>query len=149
MTQPEFLNHRKREHMQYVPKCRNAEIGTCTYNKFCWFIHDQYEYDKKIKIKNNEVVDKIGMMEKTSTNWCILVAKLNIPGGLNHHLQYPIACSIQNDRLGLEICQTLSFWIKMANRVWKGGFEEDVDKNAKNSSSLPLLPVDCLNSDQL
>ena len=39
-------------------------IGTCTYNKFCWFIHDQYEYDKKIKIKNNEVVDKIGMMEK-------------------------------------------------------------------------------------
>ena len=89
----------------------------------------------------------------TSTNWCILVAKLNIPGGLNHHLQrlqHPTNCLIQNDRRGLEICQTLSFWIKMANRVWKGGFEEDVDKNAKNSSSLTLLPVDCLNlnSDQ-
>ena len=64
MTQPEFLNHRKREHMQYVPKCRNAEIGACTYNEFCWFIHDQHEHDKKIKIKNNEVFDKIGMMEK-------------------------------------------------------------------------------------
>ena len=60
-------------------------------------------------------------------------------------LQHPTACLIQNDRRGLEICQTLSFWIKMAKRVWKGGFEEDVDKNAKNSSSLALLPVDCLN----
>ena len=58
--------------------------------------------------------------------------------------------STENDRRGLEICQTLSFWIKMANRVWKGGFEEDMDKNAKNSCSLTLLPVDCLNlnSDQ-
>ena len=55
----------------------------------------------------------------TSTNWCILVAKLNIPDGLNNHLQrlqYPTACLIQNARRGLEICQTLSFWIKMANR---------------------------------
>ena len=63
--------------------------------------------------------------KQTSTNWCILVAKLNIPNGLNHHLQHlqhPTACLIQNDRLGLEICQTLSFWIKMANRVWKGFF---------------------------
>ena len=24
-------------------------------------------------------------VDKTSTNWCILVAKLNIPNGLNHH----------------------------------------------------------------
>ena len=62
MTQPEFLNHRKREHMQYVPKCRNPEIGTCTYNKFCWFIHDQHEYDEKIEI--NEVFDRIGLMKK-------------------------------------------------------------------------------------
>ena len=88
----------------------------------------------------------------TSTNWCILVAKLNIPDGLNHHLQrlhHHTACLIQNARWGLQICQTLSFWIKMANRIWKVGFEEDVDKNAKNSSSLTLLPVDCLNSDQL
>ena len=44
-------------------------------------------------------------------------------------LQHPTACLIQNDRRGLEICQTLSFWIKMANRVWKGSFEEDVVKN--------------------
>ena len=39
---------------------------------------------------------------QTSTNWCILVAKLNIPNGLNHHLQHlqqPTAFLIQNDRL--------------------------------------------------
>ena len=58
MTQAEFLNHRKREHKQYVPKCRNAEIGTCTYDKFCWFSHEIHECDKKIRIKNNEVFEK-------------------------------------------------------------------------------------------
>ena len=58
--------------------------------------------------------------KQTSTNWCILVAKLNIPSGLNHHLQHPTACSIQNDRLGLEICQTLSFWIRWPTGSGKG-----------------------------
>ena len=94
---------------------------------------------------------RLRIFEETSTNWCILVAKLNIPDGLNHHLQHPTACLIQNARWGLEICQTLSCWIKMAKRVWKGAFEEEVEKNGKNSGSLTLLPVDCLNlnSDQL
>ena len=87
----------------------------------------------------------VGLKKRTSTNWCILVAKLNIPDGLNNHLQHPTACLIQNYRQGLEICQTLSFWIKMANRVWKGVFEEEEEKNGKNSGSLTLLPVDCLN----
>jgi len=94
-----------------------------------------------VKIKNS-------FKTKKSTNWCILVAKLNIPDGLNHHLQHlqqPSTFLIQNDRRGLEICQTLSFFIKIANRVWKGVFEEDGEKNGKNSGSLTFLPVDCLN----
>ena len=73
------------------------------------------------------------------------ITSLAAKGALAHRLQCLTACLIQNDQQGLEVCQTLSFWIKMANRVCKGGFEEDVDKNAKNSSSLTLLPVDCLN----
>ena len=78
---------------------------------------------------------KMGWESKTSTNWCILVAKLNIPDSLNHHPQHRNACLIQNARRGLEICQTLSFWIKMAKRVWKGGFEEEVEKNGKQAGA--------------
>ena len=60
MTQPEFLNHRKKEHIEYVPQCRNV---TCTYNVFCWFIHEQYENENNIN-ENQEVFEKIGIMEK-------------------------------------------------------------------------------------
>ena len=63
MTQPEFLNHRKKEHMEHVPKCRNSDIGICRYNEFCWFIHDQHKNDIKVH-ENQQVFEKIGIMEK-------------------------------------------------------------------------------------
>ena len=63
MTQPELLNHRKKEHIENVPKCRNADIGICRYNEFCWFIHDQHENDIEVH-ENQEVIEKIEMMEK-------------------------------------------------------------------------------------
>ena len=60
MTQSEFLNHKKKEHIEHVPRCRNL---TCTYNIFCWFIHEQYENENNIN-ENKEVFGKIGIMEK-------------------------------------------------------------------------------------
>ena len=39
---------------------------------------------------------------------------LAAPGALTHRLHRRTACLIQNGRWGLEICQTLSFWIEFS-----------------------------------
>ena len=40
-SQPECLKHRKLEHSNFVPLCKNEMNGTCKFgNTNCWFIHD-------------------------------------------------------------------------------------------------------------
>ena len=48
--QSDCLKHRKQEHSNIVPPCRNETNGTCKFGKIkCWFNHEnkQNEDDKK------------------------------------------------------------------------------------------------------
>ena len=40
----DFMNHRKKEHAQFVPECREYMNGACRYEKNgCWFRHCDVE----------------------------------------------------------------------------------------------------------
>ena len=76
MTQPEYLNHRKREHIKFVPKCRNQDGGKCAYtNNSCWFIHSRRDIieNEHIKDTNDEKTDQNvfseKMMKKNGKKW--------------------------------------------------------------------------------
>ena len=67
----EFMKHRRNEHIESVPLCRDEKNGTCHFGKLkCWFIHEDVENlneNGMLENGNNvnqEVVDKIfNMME--------------------------------------------------------------------------------------
>ena len=66
-TQSDFLKHKKRNHKQFVPKCRNSYNGKCRYgDELCWFEHESSEGEKeKTNVYMQEVFEKIfGMIEK-------------------------------------------------------------------------------------
>ena len=87
-------------------------VSFCETLRYIEHIMDMFIYVHCFNLKIFNIFELCELnTNKTSTNWCILVAKLNIPDGLNNHLQclqHPTACLIQNARWGLEICQTLS-----------------------------------------
>ena len=62
----EFMKHRRNEHIESVPLCRDASNGTCHFgNMKCWFNHEDVEnLNENGNNVNQEVVDKIfDMME--------------------------------------------------------------------------------------
>jgi hypothetical protein len=67
----EFMKHRRHEHVERVPVCRDALNGTCQFGNIkCWFNHEDIENfngNENMKNGNNfnqEVIDKIfDMME--------------------------------------------------------------------------------------
>ena len=65
-TRCDFLKHKKKEHKQFVPTCRNDENGNCFYNEYCWFVHKNDHKEKNEEENNSkEVFDKIfGMMDE-------------------------------------------------------------------------------------
>ena len=66
----EYLRHRKRNHEQIIPTCRNFKDGTCIYwNKNCWFQHGENEDDNesnrnKLNEKNEIIQGIFKMMDK-------------------------------------------------------------------------------------
>ena len=43
-TKYEFMHHRKKEHSQNVPQCKNESSGTCHFGMMnCWFNHCENE----------------------------------------------------------------------------------------------------------
>ena len=72
ISQSEFMRHRKQDHENIVPLCKNWVNGTCTFESTkCWFNHENQEknnesenHEKSIK-ENKEVIEKVlDMMEK-------------------------------------------------------------------------------------
>ena len=64
----EFMKHKRHEHVESVPVCRDALNGTCHFgNTKCWFKHEEIENFDGNENGNNfnqEVIDKIfDMME--------------------------------------------------------------------------------------
>ena len=66
-----LLQHRKKDHRDSVPSCKNEKSGTCKYgNANCWFNHDENEdiskkENNEKQNENKEVIEKIfQMMEK-------------------------------------------------------------------------------------
>merc|ERR1712179_597637 len=59
----DFLKHKKKEHKEFVPKCRNSESGTCPYKDSCWFIHDGNENENIINEKQ-DIGKLFSMMDK-------------------------------------------------------------------------------------
>ena len=63
--------HRKREHVDIVPKCKE-EFGNCQFgDKKCWFRHIEIEYEnakidtKHMNEKKEDILEKIfDMVEK-------------------------------------------------------------------------------------
>ena len=50
---PDCLRHRKQDHNQLVPPCRNETNGSCKFgDKRCWFKHNKTE--KSSEIENSE-----------------------------------------------------------------------------------------------
>ena len=46
--QSELLRHKKQEHTDHVPLCKNSKKGTCRFgNLKCWFIHERSEVERK------------------------------------------------------------------------------------------------------
>ena len=47
------LSHRKQDHNQVVPSCRNETNGSCKFgNKRCWFKHNNPENSSKVEKEN-------------------------------------------------------------------------------------------------
>ena len=67
MTQTEYLDLRKKEHIKHVPKCRNQDRGKCLYtNNSCWFIHSRNDI---IENKNGkETNEKRNNLNSASKN---------------------------------------------------------------------------------
>ena len=67
----EFMKHRRHEHVESVPLCRDASNGSCQFGKVkCWFNHQEEEIPNGNRNMENgmnvnqEVIDKIfDMME--------------------------------------------------------------------------------------
>ena len=71
---PEFLRHRKIEHLQSVPICKKYKSEECTFgNKKCWFRHETDENNEvkdeinDKKFENNETVQKMFKMMENMT----------------------------------------------------------------------------------
>ena len=59
-VQTKLLHHRKRNHLDSVPNCRNMISGTCKYGtENCWFNHGERENTSK-----NEINEKLNGNEE-------------------------------------------------------------------------------------
>ena len=55
---PDCLRHRKQDHNQLVPPCRNETNGSCKFgNKRCWFKHNKPE--KSSEHETSEIENSI------------------------------------------------------------------------------------------
>ena len=72
ITPSEFHLHKKQDHKQLLPTCRNAQNGKCRFGELlCWFNHDVTTKDvvepEKTTTYHQEVFDKLfGMIENIS-----------------------------------------------------------------------------------
>ena len=80
----EFLTHRKKYHLQFVPPCRNLPNGACNYtNENCWFNHkdnemtNENENNENEIEENREVIQKIFKMMENFTKEIIQIKERN------------------------------------------------------------------------
>ena len=53
------MHHRKKEHSETVPKCRN-DYGTCQFGiTKCWFNHDEHQAINTENHNEKDVIDKL------------------------------------------------------------------------------------------
>ena len=83
--QSEFLKHRKMNHEDKVPACKNFKAGNCVFgNEKCYFKHEKDETmkehinDIKEKFENDEVVQKIFKMMEKRTKRITDIEKTNL-----------------------------------------------------------------------
>jgi DNA repair exonuclease SbcCD ATPase subunit len=83
-NESEFLTHRKKYHIQFVPPCRNLPNGECNYtNKNCWFNHkenlmiNENENNENEIEGNREVIQKIFEMMENFTKEITQLKEIN------------------------------------------------------------------------
>ena len=71
-TRSDFMNHRKNEHTEGVPMCRNYLNGSCEYVS-CWFRHLEAAAKHKDVIEEENITEKlVNMMEKLAQRLSML-----------------------------------------------------------------------------
>jgi hypothetical protein len=91
-TRLSFMKHRKSEHGDSVPTCRNALNGSCEYGiSKCWFIHYDSESEsehgnRNINLKDQEFTEKLlNMMEKFTQRIQLLKNQISNKNRNNKH----------------------------------------------------------------
>ena len=78
----EYMSHRKKEHKEKVPNCKNGNNGGCHFGHGkCWFIHDHIQNDNignssKNENRNedrNDIMQKLVEMFERQTERIILL----------------------------------------------------------------------------
>lgn len=80
--QSDFLKHRKLEHRNSVPLCKNERNGKCSFGKSnCWFIHKNLESESEkndeTNMEHNEVTEKLFKMLEKMTERIMKIEKEN------------------------------------------------------------------------
>ena len=82
ISKSEYMSHRKKEHKEKVPNCKNGNNGGCHFGHGkCWFIHndiqnDNIEDSSENKNKNedrNDIMQKLVEMFERQTERIILL----------------------------------------------------------------------------
>ena len=73
------MKHRKSEHSESVPACKNVLNGACGYGQSkCWFTHNDSEIENQnLNVKDQEITEKmLDMMEKITHVFNFLKTRL-------------------------------------------------------------------------
>ena len=72
-TKSDFMKHRRKDHSDKVPECRDHKNDCCRFQKeTCWFKHEE-----KLEIKSPDMVERLfNMMEKFSERMEMMESQL-------------------------------------------------------------------------
>ena len=60
----DFMNHRKQEHAQFVPECKDYRNGVCRYEQNgCWFRHCEVDHNEMQVVEKSMMERLFEMME--------------------------------------------------------------------------------------
>ena len=58
------MEHRKHEHENITPKCKNTQNGPCFYGVNCWFRHTEKIYDEENEKNKNGINGLDNVMQR-------------------------------------------------------------------------------------
>ena len=77
-TQSDFYSHRKKQHKETIPSCKNYKTGACIYGKdMCWFLHENVETGEDTEIKDGNIIQKMMQMMERMTERMINLEESN------------------------------------------------------------------------